>query len=532
MFCYQCEQTAGGEGCKRVGVCGKDDETATLQDCLIDGLKHLSKALRPLYESGKRNTDAEDILMEALFATLTNTNFDPSRIERYIREVEELTAKVSDGGIKWSPGTNREELLKRGKEASIERRMERLGVDVVGLQETVVYGLKGVAAYVYHARKLGKDDADIYRFTVRALARLADEPTDIEELYNLAMDCGRANLGAMRILDAGNTERFGDPTPTQVDVGGKAGKALLVSGHDLADLELILKQAAAHKINVYTHGEMLPAHGYPKLREHKNLVGHWGTAWHNQRREFEAFKGAIVLTTNCLVPPKESYKGRVFTCGAVGYRGVAHIEGEDFGAAVKVALDAEGFAEDAVQRKLTVGFGRKTLIDALPRVLDAVKSGKIRRIYLVGGCDGAKSTRSYYTEFVEALPPDTLILTLGCGKYRINHLDLGEVAGFPRLLDAGQCNDAYAAIILADTAAKTLSVSVNDLPLSIVLSWFEQKAVAILLSLFALGVRNIRLGPSFPAFLTPTLISVLAERHNIKPIGKVEEDIAATLEGR
>jgi len=532
MFCYQCEQTAGGRGCTRAGVCGKDAETAALQDLLIFGLKRLGRWLAPVYSDGRRNEEAEKLTFEALFATLTNVNFDPARIEEYIRRVEVLLERVSGGRDRWRPGANRKEMVENGADVGIEARIRRLGADVVGLQETIVYALKGVAAYTYHARRLGKDDASIYRFAFEALGHLHQGPTDIEALYQMALECGRANLSAMRILDAANTETFGDPTPTQVDVGSKPGKALLVSGHDLGDLEAILKQAASKGVNVYTHGEMLPAHGYPRLREHKNLVGHWGTAWQNQRREFDAFPGAIVMTTNCLMPPKESYRNRVFTCGPVGYPGLAHIDGEDFSAPIEASLQAPGFAEEKVERRLTVGFGRRTLIEALPKVLEAVKVGKIRRLYLIGGCDGTKTARSYYTEFAESLPQDTLILTLGCGKYRLNHLDLGEVAGLPRLLDVGQCNDAFAAIMLADTAARTLGVSVNDLPLSLVLSWFEQKAVAILLSLFALGVRSIRLGPSMPAFLTPALVEVLGERHDIKPIGNVKEDIAATLDGR
>jgi len=443
VFCYQCEQTAGGRGCTRVGVCGKDDETATLQDLLIDGIKRLSTHLAPLYADGSRDEEAEALAFEALFATLTNVNFDPARIEDYIHRVRETIRRVSDGKDEWRTGKTREEMLRNGKEAGIERRMERVGADVVGLQETIVYGLKGVAAYTNHARKLGKDDVSIYRYAFEALGRLYRGESDMEALYRMALDCGRANLAAMRILDSANTETFGDPTPAQVDVGAKPGKALLVSGHDLADLHLILKQAADKGVNVYTHGEMLPAHGYPRLRNHKNLVGHWGTAWQNQKREFDAFRGAILLTTNCLMPPKESYSGRLFTCGSVGYPGIRHIEGEDFGVVVDAALEVEGFAEERVDRRLTVGFGRKTLLDALPKVLDAVRAGRIRRIYLIGGCDGAKGARSYYTEFAELLPQDTIILTLGCGKYRLNHFDLGEVAGLPRLLDVGQCNDAY-----------------------------------------------------------------------------------------
>jgi len=403
--------------------------------------------------------------------------------------------------------------------------MGKLGEDVTGLQELLMYGLKGTAAYADHAQILGLEDEAVYAFFHRALDYLAQQPTDIGELTAMCLACGEVNLRVMELLDSANTGAYGHPTPTPVRITPVKGKAILVSGHDLKDLEELLKQTEGREINVYTHGEMLPAHGYPGLKKHQHLVGNYGGAWQDQRREFDEFPGAILMTTNCIQKPKESYRGRIFTSGLVAWPGVAHISDRDFGPVIEAALAAEGFEKDETERTILVGFGHNAVLNVADRIIEAVKSGAVRHFFLIGGCDGAKPGRNYYTEFAQAVPEDCVILTLACGKYRFNKLEFGEIGGIPRLLDVGQCNDAYSAIRIALALAEAFGTDVNSLPLSLILSWYEQKAVCILLTLLHLGIRNIRLGPSLPAFVSPGVLEVLVKNFGLKPISSAEQDL-------
>jgi len=546
MFCYQCEQTAKGTGCTVQGVCGKDARTAALQDLLIYAIKGLSMYAHRARGLGVRDREVDAFVPEALFATLTNVNFDPERFEGIIRQAAALRDKakglyegacrkagsspeVLSGPAGWTPASDLEGLIRQGKEVTIRKRLEKLGPDVTGLQELLTYGLKGSAAYAYHARILGKEDDGVYGFFEEALDFLSEGDPSIDKLVAMNFKCGEVNLKVMELLDAANTGAYGSPVPTRVRIEPVKGKAIVVSGHDLKDLEELLKQTEGKEINVYTHGEMLPAHGYPGLKKYKHLVGNFGGAWQKQRKEFDEFPGAILMTTNCLQEPKDSYRGRIFTSGPVGWPGVMHISDKNFAPVIEAALAAEGFREDGPDRSILVGFAHDAVLGVADRVVDAVKRGAIKHFFLIGGCDGAKPGRNYYTEFAQAVPKDCVILTLGCGKYRFNKLDFGEVEGIPRLLDCGQCNDAYSAIQIALALAKAFDTDVNSLPLSLIVSWYEQKAVAILLTLLHLGIRNIRLGPTLPAFVTPAIFNVLVEKFNIMPISTPEEDLKAIL---
>jgi hydroxylamine reductase len=422
-----------------------------------------------------------------------------------------------------------DELINKGRSLGVRNRIDELGEDVAGLGELIMYGLKGAAAYVDHAQILGKEDSNLYGFFHRTLDYLAKKPTDADELLKTALGCGQANLKAMELLDSANTAAYGHPEPTQVRITPVKGKCIVVSGHDLKDLEELLKQTAGKAINVYTHGEMLSCNAYPRLKKYKHLVGNFGGAWQNQRNEFDEFPGAILMTTNCLQKPKDSYKHRIFTSGVVGWDGVTHISDRDFAPVIKAALAEPGFAEDGHPEYITIGFARNAVLGAAEQVVELVKEGKIRHFFLIGGCDGAKPGRNYYTELAQKVPQDCVILTLACGKFRFNKLEFGQIEGIPRLLDCGQCNDAYSAIQIATGLAQAFNCGVNDLPLSLVLSWFEQKAVAILLTLLHLGLRNMRLGPSLPAFVSPNVLKVLAEKYNVKPIGDVDQDLADML---
>ena len=547
MFCYQCEQTAKGSGCTTTGVCGKDPETAALQDLLIYAAKDLARYAHRAGELGARDRDVDVFVVRALFSTLTNVNFDPRSFGAFLQEAATIKAKAQQlyensarqAGktpetlscpVAWWEGTDDlAGLIAKGQEVGVAHRVEKLGDTTAGLQELILYGLKGAAAYVDHAQILGKHDDALYAAFHEMLDYLTTGPTDTNDLLGRALKTGEINLRAMELLDAANTETYGHPEPTQVRVTPVKGKCILVSGHDLKDLEELLKQTQGKGINVYTHGEMLPCCAYPGLKKYKHLVGNYGGAWQDQRKEFDEFPGAIVMTTNCIQKPKESYKGRIFTLDLVGWPGVTHITDRDFAPVVEAALAAPGFDADGPEKYITIGFARNAVMNAAGKVIDLVKQGKIRHFYLVGGCDGAKSGRNYYTEFAEQVPDDCVILTLACGKYRFNKLPFGDIEGIPRLLDCGQCNDAYSAVQIAVALAKAFDCGVNDLPLSLILSWFEQKAVAILLTLLHLGVKDIRLGPSLPAFVTPDVLNVLVEKFDIKPIGTVEEDLAATL---
>lgn len=547
MFCNQCEQTARGEGCLTVGVCGKDPQTSALQDLLTYTLRGMAHTAQAAKAEGIGTQEADRVVLEALFSTLTNVNFDAQRITEYIRRTESLrdqllesldhpaAIKETDPAVTFEPASSPEQLEKQGRQVRLPIDWER-DEDVRSLQETTLYGLRGLAAYAYHAALLGQTDGTVVDFAYRVLTSLPDKSLDTDDWVALALETGKVNLRAMELLDAGNTGMYGHPTPTEVPLGHRGGKAILVSGHDLADLEQILRQTEGTGINVYTHGEMLPTHGYPELKKYSHFYGHYGTAWQNQTTEFAQFPGAILMTTNCIQEPEDSYAHNIFTTGVVGWPGVTHLPGPDFTPVIEKALELEGFTEDADQGTVWVGFGHEAVLGESPlgsiagTIIDHVKQGKIRHFYLVGGCDGAKAGRNYYTEFVEKAPQDTVILTLACGKFRFFDKDLGAVDGIPRLVDVGQCNDAYSAVQIALALAEAFDTEVNDLPLSIICSWYEQKAVSILLSLLHLGIKDIRLGPTLPAFVSENVLGILVENFNIKPISTAEADLAATLE--
>ena len=542
MFCNQCEQAAKGTGCTKVGVCGKGPELAALQDLLVNVLRGLAVVAVQAEAAGIDTTDEGRFTADGLFATLTNVDFDEASIARQIGDGidlrDALFAAVAEktGGVNlddplatFLPGDSREELLATAGSLGSPWDTTR-DADIRSLQETTLYGLKGIAAYAHHARTLGQEDPEVYSYLFKALAAMSDSSLGLEDWVGLALECGKVNLRTMELLDAGNTGTYGHPEPTSVTLGQRKGHAVLISGHDLADLKALLEQTEGTGVDVYTHGEMLPAHAYPELKKYDNLVGHFGTAWQNQHKEFAEFPGAILMTTNCIMPPKDVYKDRLFTSGPVQFPGVPHVERADFSAVIEKALAEPGFEWDTTVGEVMVGFGRNTILSVAPTVIEAVKSGAIRHFFLVGGCDGAKAGRNYYTEFVEETPNDTIVLTLACGKFRFFDKKIGEIGGLPRLMDVGQCNDAYSAIKVAEALAGAFECGVNDLPLSMILSWYEQKAVAILLSLLYLGITDIRLGPTLPAFVTPGVLGVLVENFGIKPIGATaREDLVAIL---
>jgi len=541
MFCFQCEQTAKGEGCTKIGVCGKTPDTAALQDLLIYAVKGLSVAAHAGVQAGVRDSAVDKFTNEAIFSTLTNVDFDPDRFVALINECvalrDGLAAKVQAAGgqvdtgqaaVTFKPEATREGLVAQGETVGIPTGAG-VNEDIRSLQELLVYGIKGLAAYADHARILGQEDPMISAFIYEAMAGTLNDALGVDELVGLALKCGEVNLRAMELLDAGNTGTYGHPVPTKVPLGAKKGKAILVSGHDLKDLDDILKQTAGKGINVYTHGEMLPCHGYPELKKYPHFYGHYGTAWQNQAKEFAAFPGAILMTTNCIQKPTESYKDNIYTTGLVGWPGVQHIADKNFAPVIDKALAMPGFADDTVGKEVMVGFGRNAVLGVAGQVIEAVKNKDIRHFFLVGGCDGAKTGRNYYTELVEKIPSDCVVLTLACGKFRFFDKDLGDIGGIPRLLDIGQCNDAYSAVQIAVALAGAFECGVNDLPLSMILSWYEQKACVILLSLLHLGIRDIRLGPSLPAFISPNVLDVLVKNFNIMPIGTPDEDLKAIL---
>jgi hydroxylamine reductase len=539
MFCYQCEQTAKGEGCTKIGVCGKQPDVATLQDLLCYALEELAFFSVEGRKVGVNDRGVDGFTVEALFSTLTNVDFDAERFVRLIHQCVDLRealkgqVKVKGGnvdfpGILLIPEATVEGLVKQGEPVGLKSDPDT-NPDILSLQHTALFGLKGIAAYAFHARILGQEDDVVYAFVQETLTELLMNRLDLTSWLSLVLKCGEINLKAMELLDAANTGAYGHPVPTEVPLGVKKGKAILVSGHDLKDLEELLKQTEGKGIFVYTHGEMLPTHGYPGLKKYPHFYGHFGTAWQNQHKEFGQFPGAILMTTNCIQRPQDSYRDNIFTLGAVGFPGVAHIKGYNFLPAIEKALSLPGFPEDADRGSVMVGFARNAILSVAGKVIEAVKNKQIRHFFLVAGCDGAKPGRNYYTEFVEKLPSDTIVLTLACGKFRFFDKKLGDIGGIPRLLDVGQCNDAYSAIQVAVALADAFGVGVNELPLSLVLSWYEQKAVAILLTLLYLGIKNIRLGPTLPAFLTPAVLDVLVKNYDIKPITTPDEDIKAIL---
>ena len=519
MFCFQCEQTAGCVGCKgQAGVCGKTAEAAGLQDALTGALIGLARAIRT--HGGADDGEVAACFREGLFTTVTNVNFNPETLRAAIARVHAVTRRICPGG---------------GPDYDLAAIWECADADIRSLKSLILFGLRGMAAYAFHAAALGRTDPGVDRIFADALATLGDE-AGADALLGLALEVGRQNLTCMALLDAANTQTYGEPAPATVPLAIEPGPFIVVTGHDLHDLRLLLEQTEGKGINIYTHGEMLPAHGYPELRKFAHLRGNFGTAWQNQQREFADLPAPILFTTNCLMPPRPSYADRVFTTALVSYPGVAHIGPEkDFAPVIAKALALGGYPERHAGQGInggdtvTTGFGRDAILRAAPQIVEAVRRGAIRRFFLVGGCDGARPGRNYYTDFVRALPQDTVVLTLACGKYRFNDLDLGTVAGLPRLLDVGQCNDAYGAIQVALALSKAFGLPVNDLPLSFVLSWYEQKAVCILLTLLHLGIRGIRLGPTLPAFLSPNVLSLLVERYAIAPITTPEADLRAIL---
>ena len=541
MFCYQCEQTTEGKGCTTFGVCGKNPEVGALQDLLIYMLRGLSQLALEGQKVGVKDEQLNLFICESAFTTLTNVNFDPDTLIEYINKSARLRdilcEKVrSAGGYVGFHGPvdmllekTKEGLINQGKQVGVNADPS-IDPDLHGLHWLLIYGIKGVAAYTYHAYRLGKKDDKVFEFIQQGLAATLDKSLGVDDFFDLALKCGEINIRAMELLDAGNTEAYGHPVPTRVPLGHKKGKAILVSGHDLKDLDEVLKQSQGKGIPVYSHGEMLPAHAYPNLKKYSHFFGHYGTAWQNQQKEFAIFPGAILMTTNCLQKPTENYKGNLFTSGPVGWPGVTHLgcsdmKCGDFSPVIEKALEMPGFKEDKKEKTVTVGFARKTLLSMVDSITDSVMNGHINSFFLVAGCDGAKPGRNYYTEFVEKTPNDSLVLTLACGKFRFFDKDIGQVDGIPRLLDIGQCNDAYSAVKVAEAFEEIFKVRMSELPLFFILSWYEQKAVAILLSLFYLGV-NIRLGPSLPAFMTPKIL----EKLHIKPLKTPDEDLKTILD--
>ncbi|WP_122094735.1 hydroxylamine reductase [Rahnella sp. Larv3_ips] len=548
MFCVQCEQTVrtpAGNGCAYAqGMCGKTAETSDLQDLLVAVLEGLSAWALTARGYGIIDEEIDSFAPRAFFSTLTNVNFDSDRIVGYAREAilyrESLAVRcrLMDPEITVSHplaalelvSDNLSELQQQAQQFALNGDKAQIGDDIHGLRMLCLYGLKGAAAYMEHAHVLGESDTAIYAEYHRLMAWLGTQPADMGELLDNAMAIGKMNFSVMAILDKGETDAYGHPQPTAVNVRPLAGKAILISGHDLKDLQMLLEQTAGTGINVYTHGEMLPAHGYPELKKFPHLAGNYGSGWQNQQVEFAKFPGPVVMTSNCIIDPNVgNYGDRIWTRSIVGWPGVQHLEGEDFAQVISQALQLPGFRYSEIEQEITVGFGRQTLLSAADTVIDLVATKKLRHIFLIGGCDGSRGERSYFTDLAVSVPKDCLIMTLACGKYRFNKLDFGTIEGLPRLLDVGQCNDAYSAIILAVNLAEKLGCGVNELPLSLVLSWFEQKAIVILLTLLSLGVKNIATGPTAPAFLTDNLLAILNEKFGLRAITSVEQDLKTML---
>ena len=542
MFCNQCEQTAKGKGCTVLGVCGKDETVADLQDLLIHALTGLALFANEGRNKGIIDKDTDRFVMEAVFSTLTNVDFDPERFVKMLHKSVELRdamkEKVAAAGGKtdfdhpaatFSPAADIDGMVEQGKALNFIPSLDT-DENIRSLKQTLLYGLKGIAAYADHATILGQYDPEVAAFMYEALAALLAEGLTVDQCVAVAMKAGEVNMRTMELLDAANTGTYGHPVPTSVPLGHRKGKCILITGHDLHDLELLLKQTEGKGIDIYTHGEMLPCHGYPGLKKYPHFYGHYGTAWQNQQKEFPAFPGPVLFTTNCIQKPKEDYKDRVFTTGLVGWPGCTHIEDKDFTPVIEKALEMEGWTDDVEGKSVMVGFARNAVLGVADKVIEGVKNKAIRHFFLVGGCDGAKPGRDYFTKFVEQVPEDCIVLTLACGKFRFFDKDLGDIGGIPRLLDVGQCNDAYSAIQIAVALANAFECDVNDLPLSLIISWYEQKAVAILLTLLSLGIKDIRLGPSLPAFISPAVLQVLVDNFDLKPIAATpEEDLKAIL---
>ena len=546
MFCYQCEQTAGGKGCTKQGVCGKTAEVANLQDLLLYQLKGISVYARALAERGEKIDERIVRFVEnCLFTTLTNVNFDAEVHVDLLKQSQKIKEELQQRGKKagiaepktaqavFSLPETKAEMLRAAEVAGIMYE-QGLDPDVRSLRMTILYGLKGISAYGHQAGELGYRNEQVDMFYFEALAALTDDALTAEDLIRLTMRTGEIALDVMKKLDEANTEAYGDPSPHKVKIHLKKGPFIVVSGHDLKDLEMLLAQTQGKGIHVYTHGEMLPAHGYDGLKKYTHLAGNFGGAWQDQQKQFDDLPGCILMTTNCLMRPRESYKDRIFSTNVVGWDGVRFIEkkenGEkDFSPIIQKALELGGYPEDHEQEEILVGFGHHATLANAGAIVEAVKDGKIRHFFLIGGCDGARPGRNYYTEFAKMVPQDCLILTLACGKYRFNKLDFGETAGLPRLLDVGQCNDTYSAVRIAEALADAFGTDVNSLPLSLILSWYEQKAVAVLLALLSLGIKGIYLGPTLPAFLSPNVLQYLVDTFDLRLISNAEDDLKTCL---
>lgn len=544
MFCYQCEQTAGGKGCTKMGVCGKTPEIAALQDLLIYQIKGISCYAKEIVEKGE-NVDKSIVtfIENSLFTTLTNVNFDADFHVEMLKESQRIKEKVRKqvGKIKndtdhatYNLSETKSEMLEDAKKAGIMYD-QKLDPDIRSLRQTIIYGLKGISAYGHQARELGYYDDQVDNFYIRALEATTDDTLSVEELIRWTMRTGDMSVAVMKKLDEANTTVYDNPSPHKVNVHIKKGPFIIVSGHDLRDLEMLLEQTEGKGINIYTHGEMIPSHGYPGLKKYPHLVGNFGSAWQNQQKEFDNIPGCILMTTNCLMRPRETYKDRIFTTSVVGWDGVKHIpkgkDGKkDFTEIINKALELGGYEEDQEPHEILVGFGHNATLSNAETIVNAVKDGKIKHFFLIGGCDGARPGRSYYTEFAKMVPDDCIILTLACGKYRFNKLEFGEVAGLPRLLDVGQCNDAYSAVRIATALADAFGTDVNGLPLSLIISWYEQKAVADLLALLSLGIKGIFLGPTLPAFLSPNVLQYLVDTFNLRLISTPEDDLKTCLQ--
>ena len=544
MFCYQCEQTAGGKGCTKIGVCGKTPEIANLQDLLLFQCKGISCYANEILKKDV-NVDKSIVsfIENSLFTTLTNVNFDADVHVEMLRrsqaikdDLRKKVGKINNdtAHVTYTLSDTKAEMLKDSKIAGIMYDKD-LDPDIRSLRQTIIYGLKGISAYGHQARELGYYDDEVDNFYVRALEATTDDSLSVEELIRWTMRTGDMSVAVMKKLDEANTTVYKNPSPHKVNVHLKKGPFIIVSGHDLKDLDMLLKQTEGKGINIYTHGEMIPSHGYPELKKYPHLVGNFGGAWQDQQKEFDNIPGCILMTTNCLMRPRDNYKDRIFTTSVVGWDGVKHIgkneNGEkDFSEIINKALELGGYEEDQEPYEILVGFGHHATLSHAETIVNAVKEGKIRHFFLIGGCDGARPGRNYYTEFAKKVPDDCVILTLACGKYRFNKLKFGEVAGLPRLLDVGQCNDAYSAVRIATALADAFDTDVNALPLSIILSWYEQKAVADLLALLSLGIKGIYLGPTLPAFLSPNVLQYLVDTFDLRPISTPDEDLKSCLQ--
>lgn len=543
MFCYQCEQTANGKGCTKLGVCGKTPEIANLQDLLIFQIKGISCFGKSLAAAGQEiEKSVISFIENILFTTLTNVNFDAKEHVKLLRKSQEIKENLREraGKIKnhtahasYDLPETKTEMLKDAHLAGIMYD-KSLDPDIRSLRQTILYGLKGISAYGHQARELGYYSDQVDDFYIQALEALTDDSLTVEELIRMTMRTGEMAIAVMKKLDEANTEVYGNPAPHKVNIHMKKGPFIIVSGHDLKDLEMLLEQTKGKGVNIYTHGEMLPCHGYEGLKKYPHLVGNFGGAWQDQQKQFDNLPGCILMTTNCLMRPRESYKDRIYSTNVVGWEGVKHIGrkengDKDFSEIIQQAIELGGYPEDQEPQEILVGFGHHAALSYAEKIVEAVKAGKIRHFFLIGGCDGARPGRNYYTEFAKLVPEDCMILTLACGKYRFNKLEFGEVAGLPRLLDVGQCNDVYSAIQIATALADAFDTDVNGLPLSLILSWYEQKAVADLLALLSLGIKGIYLGPTLPAFLSPNVLQYLVDTFDLRLISNAEDDIKNCL---